>query len=212
MTCKTINDNLDDFMDGALDSAATTVVSEHLTHCGDCQRIVSDARELQDLLKAYGDTDVPTATTAFFDQALLTAGRNGARVQQRHSWRKGFGSAVAAGLALWIVGGLFFKTPEVPDATIPVVTMTLEEPRTINLVFSSAVDLIDATLTVILPDGIELAGFEGQREIRWETSLTAGRNVLQLKLIATSPLGGEILATLQHDDDDRSFRLRVTVI
>lgn len=212
MNCTAVSDNLDDFIDRALSTADTAAISEHIRHCGDCLKIVNDARRLQDLLKEYGDTDVPTATTAFFDRALINASRDGTRRQHRHSWLKGFGSAVAAGLALWIVGGLFFKAPEVPDATIPTVTMRLEEPRTVNLVFSSAVDLVDATLTVILPTGIEIAGFEGQREISWETSLTAGKNVLPLKLIAISPQGGEILATLQHADDDRSFRLQVTVI
>lgn len=212
MNCKTVNDNLDDFIDGALSAVDTTTVSEHITHCGECQRVVNDAHKLQDLLKQYGDTDVPTATAAFYDSALLNATRNGTQVQHRHAWLKGFGSAVAAGMALWIVSGLFFNTPEVPDATIPVISMTLEEPRTVNLVFSSAIDLVDATLTVSLPTGIEIAGFEGQREISWVTSLTAGKNVLPLRLIATSPQGGEILATLRHGDDDRSFRLQVNVI
>ena len=92
------------------------------------------------------------------------------------------------------------------------VTMALEEPRTVNLVFASADDLVDATLTIILPDGIDVPGFEGQREITWITSLKAGKNVLPLELIATSPRGGELLATLRHEDDDRTFRLLVTVI
>ena len=113
---------------------------------------------------------------------------------------------------IWMIGGLFFTTPDFPAAGVPAVTMVLEEPHTVKLVFASTSELIDATLTVMLPDGIEIAGFEGQREISWETSLTAGKNVLPLKLIATSPMGGEILATLRHNDDDRTFRLHVTVI
>jgi hypothetical protein len=35
---------------------------------------------------------------------------------------------------------------------------------------------------------------------------------LPLTLIATSPVGGELLATLQHEDDNKIFRLQVTVI
>jgi hypothetical protein len=89
--------------------------------------------------------------------------------------------------------------------------MTLEEPRTINLVFASAEALNAATLTVQLPPGIEMSGFPGQREVTWETSLTTGKNLLPLKLIATSPQGGEILATLRHDDRSRTFRLRVDI-
>jgi hypothetical protein len=127
---------------------------------------------------------------------------------------KGFGSAAAAGLALWIIGGVLLTDPQLtdPGAAVPSVSMALEEPRTINLVFSSATDLDNATLTVSLPFGVEIAGFEGQQEISWMTSLQKGKNVLPLKLIATSPQGGEVLATLRHANDDKSFRLRVTVI
>ena len=72
--------------------------------------------------------------------------------------------------------------------------MTLEEPRTVNLVFASAAALDAATLTVSLPDGIELAGFPGQTQITWQTSLVEGKNFLPLELIALSPAGGEVLA------------------
>ena len=89
--------------------------------------------------------------------------------------------------------------------------MTLEEPRTVNLMFASANALDDATLTVTLPDGIELAGFPGQREISWQTSLVEGKNYLPLELIALTPTGGEVLARLEHDNRGRTFRLRVNV-
>jgi hypothetical protein len=67
-------------------------------------------------------------------------------------------------------------------------------------------------MTVVLPPGVEVAGFAGQREITWITSLTAGKNVLPLTLIATSPQGGELMATLRHEGDDRTFRVQVIVI
>jgi hypothetical protein len=47
--------------------------------------------------------------------------------------------------------------------------------------------------------------------VTWETSLSAGKNFLPLRLIATSPLGGEVYATLVHNDRGRTFRLRVDV-
>ena len=89
--------------------------------------------------------------------------------------------------------------------------MALEEPRTVNLVFSSATELNDAVLTVNLPAGIEIEGFAGQREITWVTTLQAGKNILPLRLIATTPHGGELLARLEHDNRDRTFRIRVNV-
>lgn len=177
----------------------------------------------QEILALLKDYPMPEATAGYFDQALVRATHEGSR-RQRNRWLvTGFGSAVAAGLALWMIGGFFLTAPDLPQVdptmvgptmvgpTIPGITMTLEEPRTINLVFASAEPLDTATLTVQLPPGIEMSGFPGQREVSWETSLSAGKNLLPLKLIATSPLGGEVLATLRHDDRGRTFRLRVDV-
>lgn len=156
---------------------------------------------------------MPEAAAGYFDQALVRATHEGSR-RQRNRWvMTGFGSAIAAGLVLWMIGGFFLTTPDLPvaDPAIPGITMTLEVPRTINLVFASAEPLDSATLTVQLPEGIEMSGFPGQREVTWQTSLDVGKNLLPLKLIATSPLGGEVYAILRHDDRGRTFRLRVDV-
>lgn len=169
-----------------------------------------DDPEIQALLKDY---PMPQADAGFFDQALARATLTGAR-RQRNRWvMAGFGAAIAAGVAVLMIGGMLMTTPQLPNAgaTIPGVTMTLEEPRTVNLVFSSTEAMDSATLTVSLPDGVELAGFPGQSEISWETSLNEGRNLLPLKLIALTPVGGELLARLEHEDRDRVFRLQLDV-
>lgn len=167
----------------------------------------------QEILELLRDYPMPTADAGFYDQALVRATHEGSR-QQRNRWMlTGFGAAIAATIAVWMIGGMLLTNPQLPaaDSAIPGVTMALEEPRTVNLVFASATPLDSATLTVTLPDGIELAGFPGQREITWETSLNEGKNLLPLTLVALTPTGGELLARLEHDDRDRTFRLRVDV-
>ena len=119
---------------------------------------------------------------------------------------------MGASVSTSMVGGMFLKTPEIAQLAIPAIAMTLEEPRTVNLVFSSATALANATMTVVLPQGLEVVGFAGQQEITWMTSLTEGKNILPLTLIATSPQGGELMATLRHEDDDKTFRVQVTII
>jgi len=154
---------------------------------------------------------MPHPDAAFFDRALAQAARTGIR-RQRSRWvMTAAGGAIAAGLVLWMLGGMFLKTPEIAQPH-PVIVMTLEEPRTLNLVFSSATALANATMTVVLPQGVELMGFTGQRQITWITSLTSGKNILPLTLIATSPQGGELMATLRHEGDERTFRIQVNII
>lgn len=210
MACKQINEKLDDYMDGTLDAHDMHRLQRHVDACHSCQQTVDSEQRLRSLMKDY---PVPTPDAAFFDQALIRATHVG-NSHQRNRWiMTGFGGAIAAGLIAWIIGGFLLKAPGLPDAdmSIPGVTMALEEPRTVNLVFSSATALDDATLTVSLPQGIEIEGFSGLREITWMTSLKAGKNILPLKLIATTPHGGELLARLEHHDRDRTFRIRVTV-
>lgn len=155
----------------------------------------------------------PSPEPGFYDRALARAALEGVRRQRRRWLLTGFGSAIAAGLAIVALSGLFFDGLGLPDAepNIPGVTMTLAEPHTVRLVFSAPEALPNARLTVSLPPGIEVDGFPGQREITWETSLAEGRNLLPLTLIATTPASGEVLARLEHENRNRTFRLRVSV-
>lgn len=210
MSCTQIKEKLDDYMDGTLDAAEIAMLNEHADSCDTCRTAVEAEQNLRGLLKEY---PVSAPDTAYFDQALARA-THVSSSKQRNRWvMTGFGGAIAAGLLAWLIGGVFFQTPNItgPSADIPGVTMALEEPRIVNLVFSSDTELDEAVLTVSLPQGIEIEGFAGQREITWMTSLQAGKNILPLKLIATESYGGELLARLEHEDRDRTFRIRVTV-
>lgn len=212
MTCKLLTQHIDDYLEGELHDAQMRQIDQHLGECAACQQIVNSQRDLQNRLADYARISMPQPDAAFYDRAIARATQAGTR-HQRNRWvMTGFGGAVAAALMMWIVSGVFFTAADIDDPAIPGVTMALETPQTFNLVFASATPLIDASMTVILPDGIEIDGFAGQREITWQTSLKEGSNVLPLTLIATSPIGGELLATLQHEDDSKIFRLQVTVI
>jgi len=170
-------------------------------------------RQDQEILELLKDYPMPAADAGFYDQALVRATHEGSR-RQRNKWMlTGFGAAVAATIAAWMIGGMLLNDPQLPGAgpAMPGVTIALAEPRTVNLVFASESALDSATLTVSLPDGIELDGFPGQREISWETSLREGKNLLPLTLVALTPTGGELLARLEHNERDRTFRLRVEV-
>jgi anti-sigma factor RsiW len=212
MTCNKLTASLDDYVDGHLDQADAATLAAHIESCADCRQLLEREYRLRESLKDYGASSMPRADAALFDRALQKAAQQGTR-RQRNRWvMSGVGGTIAAGLVLWMLGGMFFKTPQLAEPAIPAIAMTLEEPRTLNLVFSSATALADATMTVVLPRGIEVRGFAGQQEITWMTSLTEGKNVLPLTLIATSPHGGELMATLRHGGDDKTFRVRVDVI
>ena len=209
MNCQSLKDNLDDFVDGHLDAGVAAGLKVHVDNCEQCAAQVRAAQELKDRLQEFRRTGVAMPDDEFFANAVTRAAVAGSRKARTKYWLRGFGSAIAASLALFAATLLFLREPV---ETGPQVTMALEQPQTVNLVFASATELVDATLTVALPQGVSLAGFEGQQEVTWVTSLKEGKNILPLRLIATTPAGGELLATLEHEDDDRTFRVTVSVI
>ncbi|MBT5221168.1 MAG: zf-HC2 domain-containing protein [Woeseia sp.] len=212
MNCNQTPEQLDEYLDGALPTDDQVLFEAHLEQCAECRSVVEESQTLRSRLAQYGEMTMPIPDAGFYARALAKAAQSGLR-KQRNRWvMTGFSGAIAATLMIWMVSSVFFAAPQMDQPTVPSVTMALEAPQTFNLVFSSSEALTDASMTVTLPAGIELDGFAGQREITWMTSLKEGRNILPLTLVATSSFGGELLATLQHADDNKIFRLQVSVI
>jgi hypothetical protein len=124
----------------------------------------------------------------------------------------GFVAAFSASIVTLIYTGLMVGAPNRDaDEVLPVIAMSLVEPRTVNLVFDADMALDDVSLRVDLPRGIELLGYEGERQVRWSTHLQAGKNVLPLQLRATDALGGFLTARLRYEDEEKVFRINVSV-
>lgn len=175
--------------------------------------------ELRERLLQY---QVPKAGAGFFANAMQVALDERARrsAQSKHRPHQStrrltgvIGGAIAAGVLAWLVFPVFTDAPGTPprSSAPEVVNIALARPETIHLLFSTSEALENAKLTVVLPPGVELAGFPGQREISWHTSLAPGRNLLPLELLAVGPAGGELLAYLEHGTRDKAFRLQLKI-
>ena len=108
--------------------------------------------------------------------------------------------------------GLWVRSPSAkraPETTA--VTLTVGEPRSVNLVFDSPAAVDDVELTVDLPLGIELVDRPDERRIVWRTSLAAGSNALPLTVVARGGTGGELAALLRHGGDRKIFVVELTV-
>jgi hypothetical protein len=125
-----------------------------------------------------------------------------------------FGFLGAFGLTMLtvILTGLYVRSPSSrrgPET--PAVTLTVGEPRTINLVFGTREPVEDVEFTVDLPAGIELATHPGERRVVGRAQLAGGDNALPLTLVARSGRGGQLAARLAHRDDRKVFVVDVTV-
>lgn len=193
MNCRTFVERMEEYLEGALDADAHDRAAAHLHECADCRRRVE---RLQTLRAALCNLPVPPPRPGFFEHAIAQA--QAEPPPRRRYWIYAAGAALAAGLVLWV--GFRWRLNAIPAPAPAGVTITLNETRTIQLSFNAERELPGATLSIRLPDGVELRGFPEQREVRWQTSLVRGVNVLSLPLVAKSTGEGTLLASIQHGD------------
>lgn len=210
MTCRRIEPDLDAWLDGELDAEAKSLLERHASECADCHRLIERATKLRNVLAGL---EVEGPDAGFFDEALTVAASSGTRRENPAVSRRYLGAIAAGFAAIAIVGVLVDRIePETPVAGIAQVALAVEETRTINLVFASDQALDSVSLTVDLPDGIELARYPGQDRVEWSTRLQSGKNVLPLELVALGGNGGELVATMRQDGKEKVFRVSIAVL
>jgi len=200
MECRDFTPQLDDCLDGQLDAAARRSIQEHLERCPDCRRLHQHAVALRAALRTL---PAPTPRQGFVDQALSRAA-GAVRTPRRGV----LGMALAASLVLGVAVGVFLVTRPAPVQTV---ALTLERPKTVRVVFNSAKPLQAATLSLALPENVELVGYGDRRELSWQTDLREGGNLLQLPLVARGTAKDELVARLSHGGTSKTFRLKFEV-
>ncbi|HEY9182316.1 MAG TPA: hypothetical protein VIQ99_03890 [Gammaproteobacteria bacterium] len=123
----------------------------------------------------------------------------------------GFIGAFALTMLTVILTGLYVRSPRTRAPETEVVTLTIGEPRSINLVFDSRAALPDVEFTVDLPIGIELADHPGQRRVVGRAELSSGSSALPLTLVAREGPGGQLAARLRSGDEQKTFVVDVAV-
>ena len=202
MECRDFTLQLDDLLDRQLDAAGQRSVQEHLGICPDCRRRHEHAVAVREAVQKLSP---PALHPGFIDQALARATRPAVRA----AWprrRAVLGMALAASLVAGVALGVFFATqPE----SVQTVALTIDRPENVRLMFNSAKPLKAATLSLALPDNVELVGYGGRRELSWQTDLREGGNLMQLPLIVRGATKEELVASLSHEGSSKTFRLKI---
>ena len=209
MKCTDIQNILDDYIDETVSSDERSAVTSHLQQCASCRGELEQRRVIH---SALGSLPVVEASTSF-EANVFSAVRRRYGEGRRHAANNfvaGFASAAVAGLALWFASTLFTTGIDeyTRDQQAPqVVNLEVNQVRTVRLVFDAATDLAGVTLSVDLPQNIQLAGYGEQRQLVWQTDLNKGQNILALPVIATGNGEGELMAKLSYGDKTRQFHI-----
>ena len=207
MNCQEFLMQFDEYMAGELEPHVIDAASAHLRVCPNCQQRLARRHQLRASLRSQ---IVPPPRPEFFGQALSLARQSG---PARFSlWPRLVGAALAASLALWIgFGWLPGSQPQSGSGNLAGIVIALHETKTVQLAFNAEQALTGAMLHIRLPDGVELQGFPGQREIHWRTDLARGVNLLSLPLTAVAASEGTLRARLEHDARSIEFTLQLRV-
>ena len=201
MNCEDVVDILQR-TDAGADRSLRRAAAEHAAGCESCWH----ALRAFEALRAERERTVPMIPGGL-ERALVGSTRTPAGAPAR---RGGFwlgalvGAAVAASLTAAVLTGIF--TGGEPAAfTQPEVRIALNEPQNVSIALDTPVALAMAEIRVTLSGAIELAGFAGQREVRWSTDLASGVNQLTLPVVALQASGGQLSVEVQHGEKRRTF-------
>jgi hypothetical protein len=208
MECNTTLELLDDLLDGQLQPEQSLALEAHLETCGSCSRLVGHAQAVQEALRV-SPLEGPSAG---FEERVLARAQSAAPVSRWHRPQ-----LVAASLAAIVAVGILVATSVYRTAPVEggvaslgqAIQIAPDHGRTVNLVFASENALDDVALIIELPMGVELRGYPGLAEVRWNTRLSAGKNILPLELLASDTAQGQLIARLRHKDKETVFRIDI---
>jgi len=204
MNCEQLREQLDDYADGLLSTNDVQAIRSHASNCSHCNALLARQNEL---IQALRSLPAPPMRPGFAQQALKRAVEQ--KQHHRRGFATGFSSALAAGVALWVVVTFTLPNEQIRQSGIEQVRLALYQESRVNLVFYSPSPVSDAKLSIALPENVEIVGFPGERVISWQTSLTEGQNILPLPLRANAPVNSELLASIESGSSKKSFRLRI---
>ena len=154
---------------------------------------------------------VPPLRRGFADDAIANAVMDVAPQTRRPvfaRWETWLGAAVGAAAAILVT--IFVVQPQAPVVDSGI-TLALDESRTVDVLIDSERTLEDATIRVAATGSVELNGLDNTHEVRWQTRLDRGRNVLSLPIVARSTGNAELVATIEHEGRVRRVAVKMIV-
>lgn len=196
MDCQHFNNQIHDWLDGALESAAAARLATHAGLCRGCAAGLTEERRLR---RALRDLPAPSPRRGFAAEALrvaVLAERASLQKRHRHNWTFALGGALVASLCITVVLGLREAPSPVLagsaqqrmavalQPSLQTVSLTVGQVEPLRLRIESPRDFADVRFSVDLPDHVSLAGQPGIRAMTWKGVLRKGDNVLELPLLA----------------------------
>ena len=210
MNCKQTRINKDDYLDRTLSTEEAHKVQQHLHECPECR---ADFQRDEEIMAALRELPVPPPSPDFVQRSFAKA-KARHKKQQRKQAMPYLGGAIAACLAFWLIVATPVNQgvpPVKPTASSQAINIKINDERLVQVVVRAPRDLVAADVMIELPSQLEMAGFPGLKEIRWNTNLKKGKNLLSLPLVAKSEGTAELKTHITHENKSKILSLVMQV-
>lgn len=211
MNCHQAQIKKDDYLDRTLSAEQTLEIQQHLHNCPQCR---ADFQRDEEMLSALRTLPVPPPSPDFVTRCFANAKAQHKKQQLKQAMPY-WGGAIAACLAFWLIVATPFNQggdqPVMPTASSQAITIRINDQRLVQVVVRAPRDMQAADVMIELPAQLEMAGFPGQREIRWHADLKKGKNLLKLPLVAKSEGTAELITHITHENKSKILSLVMKV-
>jgi len=204
MNCKISLNLVDDYLGGYLDEPTRQALEEHLEQCTSCQARFAQDKALRQRMQAQ----LVAQPKANFADRMLHGAVEHHQHKTRHHWSF-IGGAIAASVVIAVTS--FVLRFAAPQPEMARQTLALNQVTRVALALDSREELKGATITLQLPDNVELKGFPGQRMISWKTDINRGTNLLALPVMGVARKNGLLVARLQYGNKSKEYKVELNV-
>lgn len=205
MNCEMSLNLVDDYLGGYLDGDTRLALEDHLEQCASCRARFAQDRALRQRLQAQ----LVGQPKAGFAERVLAQTVEHHQNKTRHHWSF-IGGAVAASIVIAVTSFVLRLAPQTgPEQARQ--TLALHQVTRVALAMDSREELKGATITLQLPDNVELRGFPGQRMISWKTDIERGTNLLALPVKGVAVKNGFLIARLEFGNRSKEYKVELNV-
>lgn len=205
MNCKIGLNLMDDYLGGYLEEDLRQALEDHLVQCPSCQARFAQDRDLRQRLQAQL---VSQPRAGFADRMLERTVEYHDNKTSHH--RSFIGGAIAASIVIAVTSLVLRLAPQ-SGPEMARQTLSLNEVTRVALTLDSREELKGATITLRLPDNVELKGFPGQHMISWNTDIDRGTNLLSLPVKGIAAKNGLLVARLEYGNKSREYKVELSV-
>ncbi len=213
MNCKEFHQQFEYLEKGAIPHL-TPEQAQHVNQCSLCETYWKN-RVVSDFLH---QASTPPVLVGLEERILAKASSNAQerRTASKNSKKMFVGGALAASLALSV--GLWYLQIQSPEESIaPImaelsvnsISLPLNQVSNLPVMIEASQQHQAVVISVALGPSLALQNYEGIRELRWNTSLETGANVIHLPLLVSSEEGDMVTVTVESDDGLKTYQFKV---